>query len=246
MAAMFESIGRFSGRVALAASLILLATATSASEPVEQKVTSIRDRFVAAVRDCGISPQFEPAVTIATEPAVIAYRGNTRALVIGRWEALPPPIKEFFTQWAASAMPGRTGADLFDALFNGFLVGHELGHWVADQSGRLETIDFYEAEIEANQFAIAFAELSPESSESVEKTVAQFSYLRTLPRPISVDRDERAYFNDNYWTMPSRDPLAYNWYQGRFMQMAWERRQSTNFCQLVRKAPEQTGRAPGR
>jgi len=244
---MLKTIGRSTALV-----IVLAAVATTSSaiarpvDPLEQKVTGIRDRFVAAVRACGITPRFEPSVSIATEPAVIAYRGNSRALVIGRWAALPMPIQGFFTEWAAREMPGKSGTVLFDTLFNGFLVGHELGHWVADQSGRLETIDFYEAEIEANQFAIAFARISPSSSLSVAKTVEQFSYLLTLPRPIPAGQDERAYFNTHYWTMPAENPVAYNWYQGQFMQTAWERRARENFCQLVQLPPEKSGRALGR
>jgi len=209
-------------------------------DPVGQKVTNIRDKFVAAVRACGVVPKFEPAVRIATEPAVIAYRGKSRTLVIGRWETLPPPIKGFFNQWAAHDMPGKGGDELFDALFNGFLVGHELGHWVGDQSGRLDTIDSYEAEIEANQFAIAFAALDPATAKSLERTVGQFSFLRTLPNPVPVGQDERAYFNTHYWTMPTEDPVAYNWYQGRLMQEAWARRGKADFCQLVKSSPERS------
>lgn len=220
----------------------LMAAATLA--PVEQKVTVIRDRFVVAVRACGVRPKFEPAVKIATEPAVIAYRGKSRTLVIGRWAALPPPIKDFLDKWAAHGMPGGTGEVLFDKLFNGFLVGHELGHWVGDQSGRLKTIDFYEAEIEANQFAIAFANLKPGSENSREKTVEQFAFLRTLPSPVPAGQDERAYFNAHYWTMSTQDPVAYNWYQGRFMQEAWKRRDKMDFCQLVMMPPEPAASGP--
>ena len=215
-------------------------------DPVEQKVTAIRNRFVAAVHACGVTPKFEPAVRILSEPAVIAYRGKTQTLVIGRWETLPPPIKGFLNQWAAYDMPGKSGEALFDQLFNGFLVGHELGHWVGDQSGRLDTIDFYEAEIEANQFAIAFAALDPATARLRATTVGQFSYLRALPDPVPPGQDVRAYFNAHYWTMSTQDPVAYNWYQGRFMQEAWDRRDQATFCKLVKSPPEPNGRAPGR
>ena len=220
--------------------------AATTPDPVEQKVITIRDRFVAAVRACGVVPKFEPAVQILSEPAVIAYRGKSRTLVIGRWETLPPPIKGFLNQWAAHDMPGKSGETLFDELFNGFLVGHELGHWVGDQSGRLDTIDFYEAEIEADQFAIAFAALDPGTARLRATTVGQFSYLRTLPNPVPAGQDVRAYFNTHYWTMSTQDPVAYNWYQGRFMQEAWDRRERATFCGLVKSTPDPTGPAAGR
>lgn len=215
-------------------------------DPVEQKVTAVRDRFVAAVRACGVTPRFEPAVRILSEPAVIAYRGKTRTLVIGRWETLPSPIKGFLNQWAAHDIPETSGEALFDQLFNGFLIGHELGHWVGDQSGRLDTIDFYQAELEANQFAIAFAALAPATARSLAATVGQFSCLRALPDPVPPGQDVRAYFNAHYWTMSTQEPVAYNWYQGRFMQQAWDLREQATFCELVRLGPEPTGLAPGR
>jgi hypothetical protein len=214
-------------------------------DPIERKVTNIRDKFVAAVRGCGVIPKFEPSVKIATEPAVIAYRGKSRTLVIGRWETLPSPIKDFLNRWAAHDAPGKSGEALFDALFNGFLVGHELGHWVGDQSGRLDKIDFYEAEIEANQFAIAFALLDPATAKTRQQTVGQFSFLRTLPSPVPRGAEERAYFNAHYWTMSTQDPVAYNWYQGRFMQKAWARRGKANFCELAKLPPQQNGRTSG-
>ena len=228
-------------------SLLVAAPGGAATlDPVEQKVTAIRDRFVAVVRACGVMPRFEPTVRILSKPAVIAYRGKTRTLVIGRWRTLPPSIKGFLDQWAAHDMPGKSGQALFDQLFNGFLVGHELGHWVEDQSGRLDTVDFYEAEIEANQFAIASAALDPATARPRAATVGQFSYLRTLPNPVPPGRDVRGYFNAHYWTMSTENPVAYNWYQGRFMQEAWDRREHAAFCKLVKLAPQPTGLAPGR
>ena len=222
--------------IAMIGLALLAATPDAPAKPdaVEQNVTLIRDRFVAAVRACGVTPKFEPSVQILSEPAVIAYRGKSRTLVIGRWETLPPPIKGFLGQWATHDMPGHSGEELFDTLFNGFLVGHELGHWAEDQSGRLDGIDFYDGEIEANRIAIAFASTDPAQARAVAATVGQFSYLRTLPNPVPAGQDARSYFNANYWTMSTQDPVAYNWYQGLFMQEAAARRAEANFCELIR------------
>jgi hypothetical protein len=230
-----ESMRMFRRFIAVSAlALLSFGGTATAHDTFEQKVATIRDKFVAEVRACGVTPKFEPSVKIATEPAVIAYKGKSRTLVIGQWESLPPPIQGFLTEWAAHDMPGKSGKELFDTLFNGFLVGHELGHWAGDQSGRLDSIDPYEGEIEANQFAIAFAALDSDSAKSLEETVNQFSYLRTLPNPVPVGQNERDYFNAHYWTLSTEDPMAYSWYQGYFMREAWKRRDTTDFCALVK------------
>ena len=217
---------------------VTTAKAQTPIDPLEAKVVGIRDRFLAAVRACGLEPTFEPEVELATDARVISYDPDKRAVIIGRYQALPPPIKSFLAAWAAHDMPGRTPEELFDKLFNGFLVAHELGHWVGDQSGRMATVDFYSFEIEANRFAIALAALDPATMAAREETVGQFSYIRTLPNPVPEGQTARQYFNDNYATLTTRDPVAYNWYQGHFMQTAWEQRDAADFCDLSRLGPE--------
>ena len=73
-----------------------------------------------------MEPAFLPAVSISTNGSVISY--CRRTLTIGRWQELPPPLQGLFAAWAAKETPGQDGHALFDDLFNGFLVAHELGH----------------------------------------------------------------------------------------------------------------------
>ncbi|CAN5526335.1 hypothetical protein BH10PSE3_BH10PSE3_39040 [soil metagenome] len=223
--------------MAIALASYALANAETAADPLAARVDALRDRFVAAVKACGVAPAFEPSAEVLTTPSVIYYSYGKRSLLIGRWETLPPPIQGFMNQWAAHDMPGSTGQQLFDHLFNGFLVGHELGHWYDHQGGRQKTLDSYDEEIEANRFAIAFAALDPATAAERAKTVSQFSYLLTLPNPVPSGQDPRAWFNAHYETLSTSDPLAYNWYQGRFMQEAWTRRDEKNFCGLVKTTP---------
>lgn len=234
---------KFHGSLAAVATLWLAgsvpaAMAQTEMDPLQDKVAGITERFVAAVRACGVEPAFVPATELATDARVISYDPEKRAVIIGRWEALPPPIQGFLADWAAHDMPGETPQALFDKLFNGFLVAHELGHWVGDQSGRMATVDYYDFEVEANRFAIAFAALDPRTLATREETVGQFSYIRGLPNPVPEGQTARQYFNDNYMTLTTQDPIAYNWYQGHFMQMAWERRDEADFCALARLGPE--------
>jgi hypothetical protein len=224
---------------ALAAATSLVpsaAAAQTAPDPVETKVTGIRDRFVEAVKACGVEPAFVPAVSIATNGSVISYAHKT--LTIGRWEELPPPLQGFLEAWAAQEAPGQDGQALFDDLFNGFLVAHELGHWVGDWSGRWETIDSWDSELEANRFAIAFAALDQTTATGLEQKVGEFAFIRQGPGPVPAGLDERTYFDDNYDALSTRDPVGYSWFQGRLMQLAWEQRADAAFCELVKLPPD--------
>ena len=223
--------------LAASGSLVPLASAAqTAPDPVEAKVTAIRDRFAAAVQACGVEPAFVPAVSISTDASVISYYRKT--LIIGRWEELPPPIHGFADAWASEVMPGESGQALYDKIFNGFLVAHELGHWVGDWSGRWVTLDRWDSEMEANQFAIAFATLDPTTAADLEKTVSMFEFLHAGPGPTPAGEDERTYFDENYEALSTRDPMGYSWFQGRLMQLAWDQRGNADFCELVNLPPD--------
>jgi hypothetical protein len=223
---------RYRCGLSAALAVLLTAVAPGPDNSLESRVSRDRDRFVQAVRDCGVEVHFVPSVQVLTTPAVISYDGKQRTLLIGRWETLPPPIQGIFMQWAAHDFPGRPPEELFDTLFNNFLVGHELGHWASDQTDRPRLPDHYDAEIDANRFAIAFADLQHPGNAA--GMVSRFSYLSTLPNPVPEGEDARAWFNTHYWDLPRTNPVAYNWYQGVFMKTAWAQRGATSFCGLAR------------
>lgn len=209
-----------------------LAATPPQSDPLHEHIAFLRDRFVKAVRHCGVTPRFVPAVAVVSTPSVIAYDNDQRAIIVGRWETLPPPIQGFFEQWAAKDFPGEPPRRLFDDLFNDFLVGHELGHWVADQSVQPLALDHYDAEIAANRYAIAFSDVR--DPKETARIVRRFSYLGTLPNPVPAGEDARTWFNAHYDNLSRTNPPAYNWYQGLFMREAWRTHRSGGFCTLVK------------
>ncbi|MEG8039854.1 hypothetical protein QP166_11075 [Sphingomonas sp. LR60] len=220
----------------LAAASCQIAAAPAPIDPLSTRISLIRDRFVTAVRRCGITPRFVPTIAVLSTPSVIAYDDTQRTIFVGRWETLPPPIQSFFERWAAKDFPGQPPHRLYDQLFNDFLVGHELGHWLADQSIRSLGLDHYDAEIMANRFAIAFSNLRHPMKTG--RIVGRFSYLTTLPNPVPPGEDERTWFNTHYESLGRTNPLAYNWYQGRFMAQAWKLRHTGNFCALVKASTD--------
>lgn len=217
----------------MGASYQSLATPPSV-DPLRDSIELLRDRFVTEVEQCGVKPRFVSAVMVVSTPAVIAYDNDSRSIIVGRWETLPPPIRGFFEQWAAKDFADDPPRRLYDELFNKFLVGHELGHWVADQSVRPLELDHYDAEIAANRYAIAFSDL--QHPKETDRTVGRFSYLATLPNPVPAGQNARMWFNAHYDNLARTNPLAYNWYQGLFMREAWRMRNSGRFCTLVKRS----------
>lgn len=217
--------------IALSGSATAL-SATPADDPLQARVSDKATRFVQAVRSCGIEPTFEPHAEIGENPGVIVYYPRTRVVRIARWDTLPPPIQGFLDGWAKHQGSGLSGQALFERLFNDFLVGHELGHWLEHQAGRMAANDYYQGELDANRIAIAFAALD-QGGEAAGAYVDDFTYLATLPNPVPAGTEPRAWFNDNYARISTSDPLAYNWFQGRLMQDAWKQHRDGDFCDLA-------------
>lgn len=202
------------------------------NDPLETNVRETTERFVAAVHSCGIETAFTPTAEVGANPGVIVYYPRTRTVRIASWGTLPPPIQGFLNDWAAHQGSGFSGQALFERLFNGFLIGHELGHWLEHQSGRMAATDYYQGELDANRIAIAFA-IHAQGRDAAQAYVEDFSYLSTLPDPVPTGVDPRAWFNQNYDRISTADPLAYNWFQGRLMREAWERHAESDFCELA-------------
>jgi len=194
----------------------------------------IRDRFIAAVRDCGVEPTFVPAVIVRTSPSLATYSSADRALYLSRYEALPPPIQATMAAWAQNGMLGLDAAGQFAEIFNTLVVPHELGHALQDMWGRQSVLDRWDRETEANRIALAFWSLDPTEAERLPTRVENVTrFLSRLPDPVPEGRSPREHFNTDYQALVA-DPQAYGWFQGALMQTAWEERDHRGFCDLVR------------
>lgn len=226
---------RFTLPMFMVFSALVSIPAIPASDGLEARLRDTTGRFVAAVRACGVEPAFVPDAEVGPNPGVIVYYPRTRTVRISEWDSLPPPIQGFLGAWAEHEGSGLSGQALFERLFNDFLVGHELGHWLEHQAGRMASNDFYQGELDANRLAIAFA-VADKGEDAARDYVEDFGFLATLPDPVPPGEDARAWFNANYDRISTSDPLAYNWFQGRLMRDAWAMRSAADFCALVRGA----------
>jgi hypothetical protein len=119
---------------------------------------------------------------------------------------------------------------VFGELFNELLVPHELGHYLEIMSRRIEMLDHWQSELEANQIMVAFWMRDPESAKKFPLRIENATrYLRTLKNPVPPGQDARAYFNQNYDKL-GYDPAAYGWFQGELIQTAWKLRGERDLC----------------
>jgi len=194
----------------------------------------IRDRFVAAVRACGVEPTFMPAVMVRTSPSLATYSSADRALYLSRYEELPPPIQATMAAWAQNGTLGLDASGQFAEIFNTLVVPHELGHALQDMWGRQSELDRWDRETEANRIALAFWALDAAEAERLATRVENVTrFLGRLADPVPEGRSPREHFNTDYQALLA-DPQAYGWFQGALMRTAWEERGGAGFCDLVR------------
>lgn len=206
---------------------------TVVDDAVQRQATALRDRFMAAVRACGITPPFDPSIIVDSHPSIIAYSFEARTAHLSRWAELPAPLQAMLEAWGADGPLGLSGEQQFADIFNSLLVPHELGHYLQHVSGRYRTLDLWEGEVEANRIAIAFWSLDPAEAARLPDRIENFAgFLGKIPSPVPEGSQPRDYFNANYEAL-GQDAEAYGWYQGAFMRTAWEERDQTDFCDLV-------------
>ncbi|MEA3238626.1 MAG: hypothetical protein U9Q94_02455 [Candidatus Bipolaricaulota bacterium] len=171
-----------------------------------------------------------PAVEIRNTPYLAYFDHRLRKIVLPHWSTLDPQPQAFFLDLADT--PEEAGA-LFVALFNEFLVAHEMGHWV--QRGLGVVRDRYGSEREANNIAAAFFE-AVEGGETRLLNLHSLldAALEKLVDPTPIGADERRFFNDNYAKLAVQ-PAAYGYYQFRFILDSIDARDTLDFAALLRQ-----------
>ena len=225
------------GIAALAGWMALGSAHAASVDPVAARATAIRDRFVTAIRKCGAVPSFIPGIDVNTDANLVSYRFDDRAVHLGRWADLPPPLKGMMTAWAAQGTMGLKPDEMFGEVFNDFLVAHELGHYLEHMAGRIDTKDPTVSETNANRIAIAFWSIDRADRTRLPTRYANVTqFLFAQPDPVPLGQDPRTYLAKNYARM-SQDGSAYGWYQGRFLRDAWAQRGKPDFCGWVKANP---------
>jgi hypothetical protein len=243
-AAMTKRALLIAGLVLCAASLVPAAAQKSGSgrlPVVEDRVmlrgSAVRDRFVAAIQKCGVTPTFLPSIIADTPNDGIDYDNGEHAVHISRWSKLDPAVKGAMEGWAKAGTLGLSPEGMWGEIFNELLVAHELGHYLEYMSGKFYELDNWQSEIDADRIALAFWSIdSADAARLPARENNYASFLLALPSPVPKGSDARGYFADHYADL-TKDLSAYGWYQGQFMSLAWRDQGKLSFCDWVKANP---------
>jgi len=123
---------------------------------------------------------------------------------------------------------------LFTALFNWFLVAHELTHWLQREAGI--DLDRFSSEAMANDFAVAFHLRAAGGEQRLVRLRDLLeSALARLNDPTPEGVDAASFFNTNYGAL-ARDPSRYGYYQFRFILDSIAARDELDFVSLIARA----------
>jgi len=167
-----------------------------------------------------------PAVEIRNTPYLAYFDHRSGKIVLPHWPTLDHKQQAFLLDLTDT--PEEAGA-----LFNEFLVAHEMGHWL--QRGLGVVRDRYASEREANNIAAAFFE-AVEGGETrlLNLHLLLDAVLERLADPTPIDADERRFFNEHYAKLAVQ-PAAYAYYQFRFILDSIDARDTLDFAALLRQ-----------
>ncbi|MBN1857736.1 hypothetical protein JW848_00860 [Candidatus Bipolaricaulota bacterium] len=172
-----------------------------------------------------------PSVAVRNTPNLAYFDHREGEIVLAHWGTLEEPLRMFFVSLTASDDLEQTSR-LFTSLFNGFLVAHEMAHWLQHRCDA--EMDRYTSESMANDLAVVFfveLEGGEEALVALRETIAQA--IEHLVDPTPSEEDAAVYFNAHYAEL-ARDPYQYGYFQFRFIIESIDQRDRFDFEKSVR------------
>ncbi len=186
------------------------------------------ETYALAVSDAGGDVVPLPEVVVRNTPYLAHFSPKTQRIVIPYWPPQESTVSFFLTLTCGDEAVAR---ELFAELFQWFLVAHELTHWLQTVKGT--ELDYYDAEISANDGAVAFYNLFPESEHRLLRLDALLvAALERLSDPTPASLDPAAYFNAFYPSLAG-DPYRYGYFQFRFIRESIARRHELELVAFV-------------
>ncbi len=200
---------------------------------VQTTAEKIVDTFVERVsQTVGAVPAGAiPRVTVRNTPNLVYFDHRRGEIVTPHWKTLDAPARSFFFSLVADN-DSEQASRLFTSLFNGFLLAHEMTHWLQRTCGL--TLDRYTSESMANDLAVAFF-MDFEGGES-ELLALQQQLQRAISRlnnPTPAGENAAVYFNTHYAEL-ARDASLYGYYQFGFIIDSIDRRSKLGFEDFIR------------
>jgi hypothetical protein len=139
-----------------------LFTIYESKEALAAFMATVRDGYVASLREVGIVPPFEPKVEVRTTPNTIFYEDRTVHAPL--YSEIAPEFRSLLAEWGGGEAAGK---ELFAAAFQWFFLAHELSHYLQEIRGVVW--DGYELEQHANDAAVAYWMGTPGGPERLSK-----------------------------------------------------------------------------
>lgn len=219
---------------ASAESLLMVPSTNATPARVQTVAEQIVFSFAAAAGEILDGAVGAPSVEVRNTPNLAYFDHRAQTIVLAHWPTLDQASRGFFFDLTDSE---EDAASLFVHLFNGFLVAHEMTHWLYRALG-IER-DRYSSEREANDMAGAFF-LGIENGEALLLRLRPMleAALARLADPTPSRADEAQFFNSRYGLL-ARNPYQYGYYQFRFILDSIDRRGefdfATRLAQLIKE-----------
>jgi len=203
-------------------------TVDSSVADVQSEAARIAEAFAGLVAETLELELVPPTVEAWNTPSLAFFDPRSKRIVVPHWHTLDPEQQSFFL--GLTQTPSQA-AEIFVALFNEFLVAHEMAHWLQWSLGLVR--DLYTLEREANDLAAAFF-MARDDEESLAELAAMIGAMTPLPNPTPKGVDEASFFNARYADLAS-DPARYGHYQFRFILESIDRRSDMDFATLLER-----------
>jgi hypothetical protein len=223
-------IGFVCGSSALvsAGSALLFVPIDATPAQVQSAARQIVTLFAETVHEFLGQAAVPPSLEVRNTPNLAYFDHRSWTIVLAHWPTLDQASRGFFLELAETA---EDAAALFVALFNEFLVAHEMAHWFHRTLGI--QLDRYSSEREANDIAVAFFMGSEDGEARLLALRSRLgAALARFSDPTPPEADERQFFNDQYAAL-ARDPTLYGYYQFRFILDSIDRRAELDLASVL-------------
>jgi hypothetical protein len=163
-----------------------------------------------------------------TTPYLIYIDLEKHTVNLPLWSEVIPEQKQFFAEVAGGEQEGK---DVFGLFFNGFYLTHELGHALAEQSGK-KFGNAYDSEYDANKIAMLYWMSVKEEDKLLKCYTYAKKMLRSLKNPVPPNNDPKKYITDHYEELSS-DPYKYGYIQFSQFVEIYEGRNEKNLGQFL-------------
>lgn len=179
---------------------------------IQSAAERIVSDYVAVITEVAGEPRYVPTIEIVNTPNLAYFNHRTGQIVLPHWPSLEGPSRDFFVSLSGNEARAE---ELFTALFNWFLIAHELTHWFQREVG--VGLDRYSSEEMANHFAVAFHVATTDGEERLLRLSELLeAALHRLVDPTPDEEDPASFFNAHYAAL-ARDASRYGYYQFRFI-----------------------------